>query len=353
MYAPCFEISADLLGYVAQASEIKAWLDQALIDVPWLPAFQRESAARVAHSSTAIEGNPLTLPEVEALARGEDVGAAKDAKREVVNYLAAMRWIWKRRAGDRIEEAHLLRLHRLLTAGTLAEDAVGAYKQRPNRVVDAAGRTIYTPPPAKEAASLTGHLLTWVNSREVRALHPIVVSAIAHHRLVSIHPFSDGNGRTARALGFWLLYTRGFDTHHLLTLDEYFEQDRQLYYAKLQQARDLDNVLTYWVEYVAQGVVKTLETTKRRIHSLSLQRHGEKVTLTKRQEDVLRFLRDKGRVGSSAMEEAFRITRARVSQIVKPLVEKGLVVREGQTRATTYRLAEPASPTERDPGKLP
>lgn len=61
--------------------------------------------------------------------------------------------------------------------------------------------------------------------------------------------------------------------------------------------------------------------------------------LTKRQEDILRYLRDKGRVKTPDIEASFGFTRARVGQIIKPLVDAGLVIREGQIRATTYRLA--------------
>lgn len=104
-----------------------------------------------------------------------------------------------------------------------------------------------------------------------------------------IPPFADGNGRISRAIAIWLFYSRGFDTYHLYALDEYFEQDRQQYYLKIQQARDLDDDLSYWLD-------------------------------------------------SPEIEKAFSISRARVNQIIKPLIDAGLVIREGQTRATTYRL---------------
>ena len=181
--------------------------------------------------------------------------------------------------------------------------------------------------------------MSWINSNPSNKLHPIIVSAIAHHRLVSIHPFADGNGRISRALAVWLLYTRGFDTHHLFALDEFFEQDRPRYYGKIQQARELDEDLTYWLEYVAEGVVETLNRTRERIQSLKVAAMAPRMILTKRQEDLLRFLRDRGRIKSSDIEKAFNFTRARVGQILKPLVDSGLVIREGQTRATTYRLA--------------
>lgn len=338
MYKPLFDISPRLLSLVTQAAEIRAWVNSAVVDISWLPILQRETAARLAHSSTAIEGNPLTLPEVAALARGEEIGAKAKDKQEILNALAATNWVWNRKAESPIKESDLLRLHHVLTRKVLPDEQSGHYKTRQNRIVDHRGITVYTPPPPDKARPLTLELLNWINSRESEALHPVIVSAIAHHCLVSIHPFSDGNGRISRSLAIWLLYSRGFDTHHLFALDEYFERERQLYYQKIQQARDLDDDLSYWLEYVAEGVVETLSKIKERILSLKITVAAPRMVLTKRQEDILRYLRDRGRVKSPDIEKAFSLTRARVNQIIKPLIDAGLVIREGQTRATTYRL---------------
>jgi Fic family protein len=338
MYRPRFRISPDLLRLVSEASELRASVASSVVDVSWLPVLQRETAVRLTHSSTSIEGNPLTLPEVEALARGDEIAAEPKARREVLNYLAAMRWIW-RSVSKMIDERSLLALHELLTRGLLPKESAGHYKQSPNRVVDGRGTTVYTPPPPDEVSGLCRDLMEWIQSNEGRRLHPVVVCAIAHHRLVSIHPFSDGNGRTARALGVWLLYARGFDTHHLFALDEYFQEDRKRYYEKIQQARELDDDLSLWIEYVAEGVVEVLRRTRRRIESLKISVRSPKIALTRRQEDLLRFLTGHGRVKSPEIEKALRLTRARVNQIVKPLVDAGLIIREGRTRATTYRIA--------------
>lgn len=332
-------ISPELLRLLTEATELKVWISQAVVDVPWLPALQRDTAARLAHSSTAIEGNPLALPEVQALARGEATGALGKAAQEIRNYLAAMRWVWGRKAGAALAEKDILRLHALVTVKTLPPEQVGRYKTRPNRVVGPDGRTVYAPPGPERARPMTLELLAWLNGSEAAKLHPVIVSAAAHHRLVSIHPFADGNGRAARALGVWLLCARGFDTEHLFALDEFYEADRQRYYDKLQQARDLDGDLTYWLEYVAEGVLETLLRTRQRIESLRVSAAAPRFRLSKRQEDVLRFLRDRGRAKAPDLESAFGLTRARIAQVVKPLVDAGLVVREGRTRATTYRLA--------------
>ena len=339
MFNPSFRISPELLGLLTQTTELKAWITEAVVDVPWLPKLQRDTAARLAHSSTAIEGNALALPEVEALARGEVTGAPEKASQEVKNSLAAMRWIWSKSSGSAITENDLLHLHKLLMTKLLPKEASGRYKAKHNRIIDHAGRTIYTPPGPERSKTLTRELIAWTNSPDAAKLHPVIINGIAHHQLVSIHPFADGNGRIARALGVWLLYTRGFDTQHLFALDEFYEEDRQRYYDKIQQARDLDGDLSFWLEYSAQAVLDTLKKTRDRIVSLQVSAKAPRLRLTKRQEDVLRFLRDRGRVKAPDIEAAFRLTRARVGQIIKPLVEAGLVIREGQTRATTYRLA--------------
>ncbi|HHT9114815.1 MAG TPA: Fic family protein, partial [Candidatus Wunengus sp. YC65] len=115
MYKPLFDITPELLRLVTLATEVRAWVNSAVVDVSWLPILQRETATRLAHSSTAIEGNPLTLPEVEALARGEEIGAKAKDKQEILNALAAMMWIWGRKTGAPVKESDLLHLHRILT----------------------------------------------------------------------------------------------------------------------------------------------------------------------------------------------------------------------------------------------
>ncbi len=204
-FKPKFRITSETLRLVADATELRAWIAAAVVDVPWLAALQRDTTARLVHSSTSIEGNPLTLPEVEALARGETIGTERRATQEVLNALAAMRWIWKQVKRNKILEKDLLFLHRLLTVGLLPEKGVGAYKTIPNRVTDHRGNPIYIPPRPEDAPRLTRELLAWLDSEAGTCLHAVLSSAIAHHRLVSIHPVSDGNGRLARALGVWIL----------------------------------------------------------------------------------------------------------------------------------------------------
>jgi Fic family protein len=325
-----------LLNLIDEAGKLRAWIELAPLQVSWLPILQKESRAKRAHFSTSIEGNPLTLPQVNALARGEKIGAALSHELEVVNYLNAMRWV-ESAPHKALDEKTIFDLHKIVTAGLLDDKKIGKYKAKQNYVVDENGIRQYTPTSPKDTPGAVRELLGWLNNRETKELHSILVCAIFHHRFVSIHPFSDGNGRLARALGTLILYQREFDLHHIFSLDEFFAGDRQKYYQKLQQARELDGELTYWIEYVAEGVVHTLRNVKKRIENLQVAT-SYPINLSVKQEETLRMLRDTQTLRGSDLIQGLKVTRARVNQILTPLIKSGLIKKEGQSKATRYRL---------------
>ncbi len=337
-YVPTFERSAQMVHYLTQTSSLCAWLQEQTVDVSWISSIQRDALVRLAHYSTRIEGNPLTLPEVEALAMGKDFHIEEQAKQEVLNYFAALRWIWRKSPLHAIEEKDLLRLHYFLTQGLLSATESGAYKNKPNAVFQGT-RIIYKPPPPEAAQILTRGLLQWLNSRQAKMEHAVIVAAIAHHRLVSIHPFTDGNGRIARALESWILYRRGFDTHHIFALDEFFEVDRQRYYKEIQKVRDEEDNLTSWLEYVSEGIVETLQKTQRRIQALRAKMPTSKLTLSSQQERVMRILGEVPKMGGGELSRSLGMTRSYLSKLIRPLVKAGLIIKEGTTKAATYRLA--------------
>ncbi len=338
VYKPTFERSAQLVRNLTEASMLVSWIREQTMDVSWIAPAQRDTMIRLAHSSTRIEGNPLTLPEVAALANGEDLSVEEDAKREVLNYLAALRWIWRKSSPTKIEESMLLKLHKILTTGLVPITDCGKYKTKPNAIFQS-GRVIYQPPPPEAAHILTRSLLTWLNSSHALAEHAVIVASIAHHRLVSIHPFLDGNGRISRALGCWILFRRGFDTQHVFALDEFFDADRKRYYFEIQEARDRKDDLTSWIEYVSEGIIDTLHKTQVRIRSLKAKAPSTKIQLNRRQERLLQVLGQSSFLGGGELARSLGLTRSHLSKILGPLLKAKLVVKEGSTKAAMYRLA--------------
>jgi len=124
-YKPVFSISSLLLSRVEQVAALRERILAAAVQVPWIPALQKDTRIRNAHSSTAIEGNPLTLEQVRAIEEGRDIPAtARRARREVANYFAGLGFVEKNAQRSVIRLAEVLKLHRIM-AGEVMESGHG------------------------------------------------------------------------------------------------------------------------------------------------------------------------------------------------------------------------------------
>jgi Fic family protein len=295
---------------------------------------QKDTRARNTHASTAIEGNPLTLEQVRGLAEERaPVASVVRAQREVLNYFAGMRFIEKNAAKKTIRHDDVFDLHCILAEGVMDQGVAGRYRTIAVRV----GR--YMPPPPGEISGLMRELLDWWN-KPAAALSPVLNSAILHYRFEAIHPFADGNGRTGRALALWELYRRGFDTHHIFSVDEYYWEDRSRYYAALEAVRREGDDLTGWLEYCAEGLRQTLERVWMRMQAFN-SASPEKLVLRPRQERLLRLLRDQGSMAPSEIWAAIGVSRQGAMDLLKPLLEAGLVEKIGGKKTGRYSLKKP------------
>ncbi|MBI2345607.1 MAG: Fic family protein, partial [Deltaproteobacteria bacterium] len=247
-YQPKFHITPHLLEIIEEISAYRQRIMTATVQVPWVPILQRDARTRTAHSSTAIEGNPLNLETVRALEEGRPVpGASERARREIFNEFAALRFVERHQGKKRIASTDLLRLHTILAAHVMDQGVAGRYRDLAVRV------GAYLPPPANQVPGFMKEYLQWWNDRAT-AWSPVISSAILHYRFEEIHPFGDGNGRMGRAIALWELYRRGFDTHHLFSVDEVYWENRPRYYAQLDAVRRVNGDLTGWLEYTAEAL---------------------------------------------------------------------------------------------------
>jgi Fic family protein len=329
-YTPKFHVTAHLLKIIEEISAMREKILAATIQVPWIPRLQREARTRTAHSSTAIEGNPLTLEEVRALAEGQPVPQAGErARREILNQLAALRWIEERSQKKTMTRADLLRLHTVIAADVMDQGRPGLYRTFGVRVGS------YVPPMAETVPSLMRELLAWWN-RHAREWSPVISSAILHFRIEDIHPFGDGNGRMGRTIALWELYRRGFDTHHIFSVDEVYWEHRSRYYAQLDAVRTAHGDLTGWLEYAAEVLHLTLERVVARAQRLAIQSRTEKIHLTPQQEVVLGLLRDHGALAPREIWQALGMTKQGAHKILRPLLTAGLIQRHGTRKSGRY-----------------
>ncbi len=180
-------------------------------------------------------------------------------------------------------------------------------------------------------------LLAWWNEKSAR-LSPVLSSAILHYRFEAIHPFSDGNGRTGRALALWELYRRGFDTHHIFSVDEFYWEERPRYYAALAAVRTEGEDLTGWLEYSAEGLLVTLERVWTRVQKFAAHSGKKKLVLRPRQEQLLQLLRDRKILTPQEIWEALGMTRQGAMKVLRPLLDAGLIRRVGARKSGRYLL---------------
>ena len=330
-YEPQFTIRPRLLTLVEVIAALRERILGAAVELSWIPALQKDSRTRNGHASTAIEGNPLTLEQVRALEEGRELAASDmRSSREVLNYFAGLRYVEKHAGKKIIRHEDLFELHRILADSVMDQGTAGSYRTIQVRV----GR--YHPPAAADVSGLMFELLEWWNKQST-GLSPVLSSAILHYRFEQIHPFADGNGRTGRALALWELYRRGFDSHHIFSVDEYYWEDRPGYYAALDAVRAAGEDLTGWLEYCAEGVRQTLEQVWLRVQTYNVK-SPEKLVLRPKQELLLKLLRDHGSLSPAEIWAMLEVSRQGAMDLLRPLLAARLVEKIGGKKTGRYSL---------------
>jgi Fic family protein len=141
-------------------------------------------------------------------------------------------------------------------------------------------------------------------------------------------------------LALWELYRRGFDSHHIFSVDEYYWEDRPGYYAALDAVRKAGDDLTGWLEYSAEGIRLTLEKAWLRVQALRVG-SPQKLVLRPKQELLLQLLRDHGRMAPSEIWAAMGISRQGAMDLLRPLLDAGVVERVGGKKTGHYTLQKP------------
>lgn len=331
-YIPEFTITPRLLRQVEEIAVLRERIHNASIDLAWVPALQKDTRSRNAHASTAIEGNPLTLEQVRAIEEGREVlGSNERSKREVLNYFAGLRFVEQHTEIARIRHEHIFELHRVLADEVMDQGEAGRYRTMQVRVGG------HFPPPAQDVSGLMLELLDWWNN-EAPKWSPVLSSSILHYRFEDIHPFADGNGRTGRALALWDLYRRGFDTHHIFSVDEYYWENRQQYYQALANVpKKHSGDLTQWLEYSAEGLRLSLERAWMRIQTIGVG-HQNKILIKPQQEKLLLLLKDHGNMAPQEIWKALGLSRQGAMDVINPLLEAGIIEKVGSKKTGRYQL---------------
>ncbi len=204
------------------------------------------------------------------------------------------------------------------------------------------GEIIYKPPTSDEVPALMKEFVEWLN--EEKDISAILISGIAQHRFVDIHPFLDGNGRTARVLCNLILYQNGYDFKRLFSLSEYYDKNRREYYDAIQLVRESGLDMTSWLEYFVRGLknqmlevrMKGEEVIKKDIIIENAVRAG----LNDRQKNALIYLMEKPYITRAEYVKLNDVSIRTANYDLEVMEKLGFIERTGVGRAIKYRILQ-------------
>ena len=197
---------------------------------------RKNSKKRSSYASNKIEGNPLTEAQAnDAIERDSHKHFLKP-EQEVRNYYLALNLLEEKlKKKEPFSKELILKVQAMVEKGA-SKEKIGLRGVMPPGVLFAVydsetGTPEYIPPEYSDIPVLLDELVEYVNTTDD---HPLIVAAVVHYQLVTIHPFEDGNGRTARLMSGYILDLNGYGFNGIGSLEEYFAYDPDEYYSSLQ-----------------------------------------------------------------------------------------------------------------------
>lgn len=344
------------LGAIRGARVLPAVADQ----------LRASAKAGTVHYSNLIEGNELPFIEAERAAQGE-LDADSRAKIELINYVAALDLIDERLASRSLDltPGFLKELHGVATKGLGREDDPhfkphheGEWRDGVAVVVDRITQQVmHKAPPFEEVPGRMEGMFDWLNRKMADESEPaFVLAGVAHYGITEVHSFADGNGRVARLFQAALLMKSDVLPGRMFSLERYYAEDRDRYYAALRSVRLRTFNMEMWLEYFLEGLAEEYERVAATVFDLSLlvsAGGNEPLRLTASQERGLAALRIEGKREFTRRQyaEAARVGRSTAQDDLRALVQHRVLVPRGGGPTTRYVFAASVEPAvEERPG---
>jgi Fic family protein len=315
-WQPRYTLTPAVARHLMEIEGARAVVEQVHLPLAVQSEMRNRARIRATHYSTRIEGNRLTLAEAEQVVGGRRVplhGRERDAG-EVRSYWKALLRVeeWAAR-GTELTEELIRRIHALVEG----KARPSSYREGQNMIRDSeTGGLVYLPPEARDVPALMEGLVTWIRQAEVERLPPPLIAALAHYQFVTIHPYYDGNGRTARLLATFLLQRDGYGLNGFLSLEEEHARDLAAYYRSLAvhphhnyyEGRDTAD-LTSWVEYFLTVLATAFTSAKEEVLSAAREDSRD-------EPEALRRLDARARAALALFTRQDRITAPEVARLL-------------------------------------
>jgi Fic family protein len=301
-----------------------------------------------------IEGNRLTQEQVAKVIEKQErfPGRERDEKEVLGYYVALEKAEQLAAARNPVAERDIQVLHALVMAGGKAKAKPSPYRDGQNVIRDSRTKAmVYLPPEAKDVPALMKGLVAWVKTSEPQGLPCPIRAGIAHYQFATIHPYYDGNGRTARLLTTLILHLGSYDLKGLYSLEEYYAQNLAAYYDALTVGPShnyylgrADSDITKWVEYFCVGMAESFERVKKRAEEAAGSGAQDSSHLLRRldprQRRALVLFKDSETITSRNIEKLFAVSQRTARNMLSEWGKDGfLVVTDPAKKSRKYGLA--------------
>ncbi len=352
-FTPNHNITAKIANCLMRIEAAKEKILHLPLTPTVLSSLRETARLYTTHYSTMIEGNRLQPNQIEEVLRhkGHFPGRERD-EQEVKGYYAALAQLeqWAAKSSP-ITEKMIQTLHALVMAEGNNKIKPTPYREAQNVIRDGRTRTIvYMPPEAKDVAGLMKGMQNWIT--ENNKLPCPIVAGIAHYQFATIHPYYDGNGRTARLLTTLILYLGGYDLKGLYSLEEYYVRNLGHYYEAISVGNShnyymgrAEADITKWVEYFLQGMTDSFENVFKRMKEEDLKGLSDKSDIIKkldpRQRKVLELFQEFNTITAAQIGKLFGFKPRYSAQLCKNWVECGfLKIENSSNKGRKYSLSK-------------
>ena len=275
-FTPNYTITLSIAQNLVAIEESKKQFESSPINAILLSSLRKSARLVATHYSTQIEGNRLTMEQVTevVLQKASGFSGRERDKKEVVNYYKALEYI-ETKNDKLLTEKTIQIIHGLVLNGI---QKTTPYRDGQNVIKDGlSNKIVYMPPEASDVSILMKELISWIDtSLENKKIPTPIIAALTHYQFATIHPYYDGNGRTARLITNYILHYGGYGLKGIYSLEEYYAKNLYGYYNSLavenipnyymgREQADLTDFLEYFIKGMATSFTKIVTSSKKNI----------------------------------------------------------------------------------------
>lgn len=359
MFNPKFKYTDNIVSDLGKIERYRTMLDMSRIAPSIETKFREQAKLKMTHFSTKIEGNPLSLEQVNKIIKEKDHIFKHRSELEVRNYWDALDFLEEQKKLNMpIDEKFIKSLHAIIeniNPGRRPKESKYRDPTPPGVLFavydNITGEPDYIPPEANDVPVLMKNLVKWILKEDILPIP--IKAAILSYQFLTIHPFDDGNGRTARALATYLLSIYGFDMKGFYSMEEFYAMDLDGYYKNIQMnlpvlyydGRNNPPNLAPWIEYFVRIMALAFEKVAKEVMNtrFELDEDTKMDGLGKRDRILLKYMLDRKNQAIKPKEIAdlFGVTPRAISKWAKAWVAIGLLEpASGEKRITSYVLGE-------------